>query len=133
MLASVAGQQAQPAAVVPNVTSITVPATAAPSMVEGTVIAPEQPQTDFFSQSVPLATQPVTTSSDFDSLLMSTTTAAVTPLFPATASAQPMSEQPSSTSFAIPFEDPITSAVTTEYVIPHTTTGPVLAPQFCYQ
>lgn len=139
MVASVAGsgqQTQQQQAVVSNgaASGITVPATAAPNMVEGTVIAPEPQQTDFFSQQVPLA-QPVTTSSDFDSLLMSATTAAMTPLFTATASAQAnsMSEHPSSTSFAMPFEEAIASAVTTEYVIPHTTTGPVLAPQFCYQ
>ncbi|KAF5117743.1 hypothetical protein DV452_002241 [Geotrichum candidum] len=139
MVASVAGsgqQTQQQQAVVSNgaASGITVPATAAPNMVEGTVIAPEPQQTDFFSQQVPLA-QPVTTSSDFDSLLMSATTAAMTPLFTATASAQAnsMSEHPSSTSFAMPFEEAIASAVTTEYVIPHTTTGPVFAPQFCYQ
>ncbi|KAF5096438.1 hypothetical protein D0Z03_001620 [Geotrichum reessii] len=142
MLASVSGSDQhsqQQQTIVPSVrtSSLVIPSTAAPAMVEGSAIAQQrQQQTDFFSQQVPVA-RAVTTSSDFDALLMSSTADNMTPLFAAAASStvQPnsISEQPSSTSFAMPFDEAIASAVTSDYVMAPTTTGPVMTPQFCYQ
>lgn len=141
MLASVSGsdQHSQQQAIVPSVTTsnLVIPSTAAPAMVEGSAVAQQsQQQTDFFSQQVPVV-RAVTTSSDFDSLLMSSTNGNMTPLFAAAASTtvqpNPISEQPTATTFAMPFEEAIASAVTADYVMPPTTTGAVMAPQFCYQ